>query len=117
MGQDAGRVERANQATIQTMQEYRKWNSWDSKVVYAPDVVSAILEFRGDPKVQIDNPLSEDKNKWDENNIIKVYTTTNTTDSDLASIYTRFEDSTQKYVAQIERNANGEVSCLHFIKQ
>lgn len=119
MAQDAGRIERENQNTIQTMQEYRKWNAWDNNLVYAPDVVSAILEFRGDPEIWIVPPKDGDKNEPDDNNPIKVYTESNTRESDLVDIHTKFADSTQQYVSKIYRDDehNQEVSRIYFIKQ
>ena len=108
----AGRKEMHNQNSIAVMEEYRQWNQWDQRLVYAPDVLSAILQYRGDPDVAINEAGSDDTDWGDE---IKRYTVDNTKDSDINSIYLEFEDSTKQYIAMLEKDVNGAVSCIHFV--
>lgn len=119
--QDTGRMERENQNNIAAMQEYRKWNAWDEKVLYSQDIVSAILEFRGDPEIVINKQNSQDKYAYTDNtnspNYIKSYTKSNTTDSDISQIYLDFADSTIKYISRLHRDENGEVDKIFFIRQ
>lgn len=109
--------EQSSQAYIESMKDYREWNSWDQKIVYAPDVISAILEYRGDPILEINEKGASAANSWKRSDSYKQYTANNTKDSDISAIYTAFEDSTKKYIAVLERNANGAVSTIHFVKQ
>lgn len=111
--QTAGRIEQNNINTKQVMQEKRQWNRWDTKLVYSPDIVSAILEFRGTPIVEINNPISNDPYSWGSK--IGKYDTENTKDSDIAQIYTDFQDSTKQYISVLEKDVNGAVEKVHFI--
>lgn len=115
--QSVAQREQEHQAQITAMKEYREWNSWDEKLVYAPDVISAILEYRGDPVVEINVKGANASNDWKRSKSYKKYTTANTKDTDIANIYTEFEDSTKRYKASLERNANGAVVIIHFVKQ
>ena len=107
-----GRREITNQDNIAVMTEYRQWNQWDQRLVYAPDVISAILQYRGDPDVAINDPGATDSEYGDE---VKRYTKDNTRDSDINRIYLEFEDSTKQYISLIEKDVNGAVKCIHFV--
>lgn len=118
IGQKIAKNEQDNQSRIEAMKDYREWNSWDTKKVRSPDVISAILEYRGDPKIEINSKGATADNNWKRSqDPPKVYTEANTKDTDIATIYTDFEDPTLQYISKIERNENGVVTVIHFIKQ
>lgn len=119
MAQDIGKAEMQTQHNTTLIQEYREWNRWDMKITYNSDLISAALQYRGVPKIQV-NKKGATSTTWGARDTalpISELTPANTKDSNVVDIYSAFEDATVKYVSMIEKDVNGEVSCIHFVEQ
>jgi len=91
------------QAMQQTIAEYREYNQYDGKVVYAQDVVSAILMNRGDPEVRV--RIGSNVYAWTETSSPCEWSTV---------AITNLIDQTRMYDAGIVRNANGAIVAYEF---
>lgn len=92
----------AEEAEVEALREYREFNQYDSKVVYAQDVISAILRYRGEPVVSVMDGATK---TWNLASAPCEYTT--------AAIAEQFSQ-TKQYNAVLVRNASNQVVRIEF---
>lgn len=102
---DIIRVKNEEMAVAERIQEERQFLAYDNKTVYAQDVVSAILEHRGNPYVQVVD--ESNTYYWNTNEAIAVPTTPATPYSS-TDILTKL-DVNKTYKTEIIRGGSGEL--------
>lgn len=92
----------AEEAEAEILREYREYNQYDSKIVYAQDVISAILRYRGEPIVSVKDGMTK---TWSLVSTPCDYTT--------AALVGQF-DQTKQYNAVLVRDASNQVIRIEF---
>lgn len=102
-----------------TMQEYRKYNSYSDKVVYAQDVKSLIMEERGALAIRVLNRTSLVVWYCSDQNIIDALPNWYFDSAKKADVYTVTAvastiDDTKRYKGELSYGLNGEVIGITF---
>lgn len=105
---------------IEISKEYRVYNRYDNTIIYAQDMVSALLEFRGEPHcrvITIDDKTHDyyTTAKYPGKKDISPKTAYNT--ETLQSLYitaNNNEEASRRYKCSLTKNDNGEIAMITF---
>lgn len=112
LGKDVIRTKNNEMSVAEQMQEEREFLAYDGKTVYAQDIVSAILEHRGNPYVQVVDGTNT--YYWNNNSALKITTTPSTAYSS-TDILTKL-DLNKTYKTEIVRGGSGELLGIKCVK-
>jgi len=108
VSREYSRYQQSELDAIAVVKEYREWNVYDNTQVYAQDIATAILKYRGKPEVFVDTDLTVAVVwglKWDMATAPTQYT---------ATIISGQLPVNAIYISTIVKDANGSVIRLEF---
>ncbi|WP_105614120.1 hypothetical protein [Vallitalea okinawensis] len=105
------RIQQEEINAIEIVKEHRKYNKYDGTSVYPQDIVSLVLETRGNPAVWVDD---EDNTNV---NYIYMWDTTLPKENWQASYFTSLLPLTGSYESSLVKDANGAVLRFEFRRE
>lgn len=53
LGKTANTIQQTEEYTVESLAEYREYNRYDDTILWSQDVISAILQYRGQPALKV----------------------------------------------------------------